>query len=59
LATDQSEQLRFLREAEEHAIKATAAKLQVEGDPRVSSRMDSPLSSPLAEHRDLDRPARQ
>jgi hypothetical protein len=32
LATEQSEQLRFLREAEERAIKAVAAKLQADGD---------------------------
>lgn len=32
LATEQSEQLRFLREAEERAIKTLVAKLQAEGD---------------------------
>ena len=42
LATEQSEQLRFLREAEERAIKTVAAKLQAEGDQGIASQMDSP-----------------
>jgi hypothetical protein len=42
LATEQNEQLRFLREAEERAIKTVAAKLQAEGDQRIASQMDSP-----------------
>jgi hypothetical protein len=42
LATEQSEQLRFLREVEERAIKTVAAKLQAEGDQSIASQMDSP-----------------
>jgi hypothetical protein len=39
LATEQSEQLRFLREAEERAIKTAATKLQAEGDQWIASPM--------------------
>jgi hypothetical protein len=42
LATEQSEQLRFLREAEERAIKTVATKLQAEGDQWIASQMNSP-----------------
>jgi hypothetical protein len=42
LATEQNEQLRFLREAEERAIKTVAAKLQAEGDQWIASQMNSP-----------------
>ena len=42
LATEQSEQLRFLREAEERAIKTVAIKLQAEADQWIASQMNSP-----------------
>lgn len=42
LATEQSEQLRFLREAEERAIKTVAAKLQAEAGQGIPSQMNSP-----------------
>jgi len=42
LPTQQSEQLRFLREAEERAIKTVATKLQAEGDQRIASQMHLP-----------------
>jgi hypothetical protein len=49
LKTEQSEQLRFLREAEERAIKTVAVKLQAEGDQRITSKMNSPgINSPEA-----------
>ena len=42
LATEQSEQLRFLRELEERAIKNVATKLQAEGNQWIASQMNSP-----------------
>ena len=59
LPTQLSEQLRFLREAEERAIKTMAAKLQAEGDQRVNSQMNSPGMNPLKtgppqEHREAE-----
>lgn len=49
LKTEQSEQLRFLREAEERAIKTVAVKLQAGGDQRITSQMNSPgINSPEA-----------
>ncbi len=42
LPTQQSDQLRFLREAEERAIKTVATKLRAERDQRITSQMHSP-----------------
>jgi len=42
LVTEPSEQLRFLREAEERAIKTVAAELLAEGNQRTTSQMNSP-----------------
>jgi hypothetical protein len=47
LVTERSEQLRFLREAEERAIKTVAAKLLLEVDQPITSQMHSPgINSP-------------
>jgi len=47
LATQQSEQLRFLREAEERAIKTVRAKLQAEGNQPITSQMNLPGNGSL------------
>jgi hypothetical protein len=52
VATAPSEQLRFLREAEERAIKTVAAKLRSEGDQRIS-----PITSPPQEQGEPEGPA--
>ena len=47
LPTQQSEQLRFLREAEERAIKTVAAKLQTEGNQGINSQLNWPGTNSL------------
>jgi len=42
LVTEPSEQLRFLREVEERAIKTVVAELLAEGNQRTTSQMNSP-----------------
>jgi hypothetical protein len=61
VATERSEQLRFLREAEERAIKTVAAKLQ--SDQRITSQMISPgtnfpTTNPPEEHEEPEDPVR-
>ena len=50
VATERSEQQRFLREAEERAIKTVAAKLQMESNQGITSQMSSPeMNSPITD----------
>lgn len=54
LATAPSDQLRFLREAEERAIKTASAKLQAQGDQPISS-----ITNPPEEHGEAMGPLRE
>jgi hypothetical protein len=50
VATERGEQLRFLREAEERAIKTVATKLQTESNQGITSQMSSPeMNSPITD----------
>jgi hypothetical protein len=57
LPTERNEQLRFLRDAEERAIKTVAAKLLTESDQRIASQTNAPgMSSPGVDSQDLSSP---